>query len=59
LLVPSNRFEVLECEAARDAVLAGELDGETREAAASTCWRSMCWAWPAPRRSTRIRFSPK
>jgi ATP-dependent Lhr-like helicase len=32
LLVPSNRFEVLECEAARDAVLAGELDGEkTRE----------------------------
>ena len=28
VLVPSNRFEVLECEAARDAVLAGELDGE-------------------------------
>jgi ATP-dependent Lhr-like helicase len=28
LLVPANRFEVLECEAARDAVLAGELDGE-------------------------------
>jgi len=28
MLVPSNRFEVLECEAARDAVLAGELDGE-------------------------------
>jgi ATP-dependent Lhr-like helicase len=28
LLVPSNRFEVLECEAARDAVLAGELDGD-------------------------------
>jgi ATP-dependent Lhr-like helicase len=28
LLVPSNRFEVLECEAARDAVMAGELDGE-------------------------------
>jgi ATP-dependent helicase Lhr and Lhr-like helicase len=28
LLVPSNRFEVLECEAARDAALAGELDGE-------------------------------
>ncbi len=27
-LVPANRFEVLECEAARDAVLAGELDGE-------------------------------
>ncbi len=28
LLVPANRFEVLECEAARDAVLAGELDGD-------------------------------
>ncbi|HEY1614262.1 MAG TPA: ligase-associated DNA damage response DEXH box helicase [Rhizomicrobium sp.] len=28
LLVPANRFEVLECQAARDAVLAGELDGE-------------------------------
>jgi ATP-dependent Lhr-like helicase len=28
LLVPANRFEVLECTAARDAVLAGELDGE-------------------------------
>jgi ATP-dependent Lhr-like helicase len=29
VLVPANRFEVLECEAARDAVLAGELDGES------------------------------
>ncbi len=28
MLVPSNRFEVLECEAARDAVMAGELDGD-------------------------------
>jgi len=28
LLVPANRFEVLECNAARDAVLVGELDGE-------------------------------
>ena len=27
LLVPANRFEVLECHAARDAVLAGEMDG--------------------------------
>jgi ATP-dependent helicase Lhr and Lhr-like helicase len=30
VLVPANRFEVLECEAARDAVLAGELDGDAR-----------------------------
>jgi ATP-dependent Lhr-like helicase len=28
LLVPANRFEVLECEAAREAVVAGELDGD-------------------------------
>ena len=28
LLVPANLFEVLECKAARDAVLAHELDGE-------------------------------
>ncbi|NBC21471.1 MAG: ligase-associated DNA damage response DEXH box helicase [Alphaproteobacteria bacterium] len=30
MLVPTNRFEVLECRAAEDAVKAGELDGETR-----------------------------
>ncbi|MBN9587691.1 MAG: DNA ligase-associated DEXH box helicase [Alphaproteobacteria bacterium 64-11] len=34
LLVPANRFEVLECHAARDAVLAGELDGERLKAGA-------------------------
>jgi ATP-dependent Lhr-like helicase len=28
VLVPANRFEVLECEAARDALAHGELDGE-------------------------------
>ncbi|HWC62204.1 MAG TPA: ligase-associated DNA damage response DEXH box helicase [Rhizomicrobium sp.] len=32
LLVPANRFEVLECNAARDAVLAGEVDGERLKA---------------------------
>ncbi|AXI41589.1 ligase-associated DNA damage response DEXH box helicase [Sulfitobacter sp. SK011] len=30
LLVPANRFEVVECVAALEAVLAGELDGEPR-----------------------------
>ena len=30
LLVPANRFEVVECVAALDAVQRGELDGETR-----------------------------
>ena len=28
LLVPSNRFEVLECQAAAEAVMVGELDGD-------------------------------
>jgi len=28
VLVPANRFEVLECEAAREALMHGELDGE-------------------------------
>ncbi|KIN63812.1 DEAD/H associated family protein [Sulfitobacter noctilucicola] len=32
LLVPANRFEVVECVAALDAVLAGDLDGEPRGA---------------------------
>src|SRR3954464_240640 len=32
LLVPANRFEVLECNAARDAVMAGELDGDRLKA---------------------------
>lgn len=30
ILVPANRFEVVECVAALDAVLAGELDGDPR-----------------------------
>ncbi|HAH08570.1 MAG TPA: DNA ligase-associated DEXH box helicase [Alphaproteobacteria bacterium] len=34
VLVPANRFEVLECEAARDAVVAGELDDERPRAGA-------------------------
>ena len=34
LLVPANRFEVLECEAARDALMNGELDGEAPRAGA-------------------------
>ncbi|MDF3412965.1 ligase-associated DNA damage response DEXH box helicase [Sulfitobacter sp. M57] len=32
LLVPANRFEVVECMAALDAVLAGDLDGDPRGA---------------------------
>ena len=59
LLVPANRFEVLECNAARDAVLAGELDGERLKAGAWTCWRSMCWAWRVRRRLMPTRCSRK
>ena len=29
MIVPANRFEIIECQAALDAVLAGDLDGET------------------------------
>ncbi|MDE2516296.1 MAG: ligase-associated DNA damage response DEXH box helicase [Rhodospirillales bacterium] len=32
VLVPANRFEVLECEAAREGMAAGELDGEAPRA---------------------------
>ena len=32
ILVPTNRFEVLECKAAQDAVAVGELDGGTKRA---------------------------
>jgi len=49
LLVPANRFEVLECTAARDAVLAGELDGERLKAGsldvlAQHIWGTACAA---------------
>ncbi|WP_414828763.1 ligase-associated DNA damage response DEXH box helicase [Alteromonas sp. H39] len=34
MLVPANRFEALECQAALDAVMAGELDGDKPQAGA-------------------------
>ncbi|MGE0740628.1 MAG: ligase-associated DNA damage response DEXH box helicase [Hyphomonadaceae bacterium] len=37
LLAPSNRFEVLECRCAQDAVIDGELDGETRRIGGLDC----------------------
>ncbi len=60
ILVPSNRFEVLECRAALEANYhrrAGHAAADF--AARSTCCRSMCWAAPAARRSTRTSFSRK
>ena len=53
ILVPANRFEVMECRAAIDAVAKGAQDTQPPGAQArSTCWRSMCWAQPAPDRFT-------
>ncbi|HYD86642.1 MAG TPA: ligase-associated DNA damage response DEXH box helicase [Vitreimonas sp.] len=37
LLAPSNRFEVLECRCAQDAVMDGELDGEQRRIGGLDC----------------------
>ena len=56
LLVPANRFEVLECRAALEAARAGEQDAVLRRAPAhSTCWPSTSSAWPVgsvrPRRA--------
>ena len=53
ILVPSNRFEVLECRAALEASTVGAQDTPPLLAKArSTCWRSMCSASPAARPST-------
>ena len=54
ILVPANRFEVLECEAAIAGVAANALDGDPPAPAASTSWPSICWAWPARPNSTRM-----
>ena len=53
MLVPANRFEVLECRAAIEAIARARAG--RRAAAAgrrSTCWPSTSSAWPAPARST-------
>ena len=48
ILVPANRFEVLECEAAIAASPRASWTAIRRGRAGWTCWRSICWAWPAP-----------
>ena len=58
IFVPSNRFEVLECEAALEAVEKGAQDSRGSLASAgSTCWPSTRSAWPAPRRSIPSPFT--
>ncbi len=60
ILVPANRFEVLECEAAHARASPRANWTATRRGPAGwTCWRSICWAWPAPRRSSRTMSSPR
>ena len=52
ILVPANRFEVLECRAALDAAEAGTQDAVIDR-------RSTSWAWLARRRLPRMRCSPR
>ena len=44
ILVPANRFEVLECRAAIDAVAEQRRTRRRCASARSTCWRSTCSA---------------
>ena len=53
VLVPANRFEVLECRAAIDAVAENAQDTPPLAPARSTCWRSTSSAAPAASRSCR------
>ena len=56
LLVPANRFEVLECRAAIEAIGASDARRRaSRAPAGSMSWPSTSWAWPAPRPSTPMR----
>ena len=60
VLIPGNRFEVLECMAAKDAL--GRAHARRRpesSLAAWTCWRSTSPAWPAAARSTPTRSTPR
>ena len=60
VLVPANRFEVLECTR-RARRRCGECAGHAgrRASARSTCWRSTCSAAPAASRSSPTSCSPK
>ena len=51
VLIPANRFEVLECRAALDAIAENAQDTPPCASARSTCWRSTCSAAPAASRS--------
>ena len=54
LLVPANRFEVIECQAALEAAAEGAQDTPPSRPARSTCSLNTCLAPPAPVLSTPI-----
>lgn len=53
ILVPANRFEVMECRAALDANYIGAQDTPPLPKARSMFSPSMCSAWPVPNPSMR------
>ena len=59
IFVPSNRFEVLECEAALEAVEGAARIPRSPRSVVSTSWPSTPSAWPAQRRSTRWRSTTR
>ena len=59
VLVPANRFEVLECRAALDAVAENAQDTPPCAPARSTCWRSTFSAAPAASRFSPTSFTPR
>ncbi len=59
VLVPANRFEVLECQACMDGVWAEELDGDPARPGGWMFWPSTSSAWPAPGRSSPTISMPR
>ena len=59
VLVPANRFEVLECRVAIDAIAENAQDTPPLRPVRSTCWRSTCSAAPAASRSCPMNSMPR
>ena len=59
VLVPANRFEVLECRAALDAIAENAQDTPPLRVGALDVWRSTCSAALAASRSSAMSFMPR
>ncbi len=59
LLVPTNRFEYLECVAAQAEIAGNRLDGAPSGAADLMCWHSMSSVWRAAGRSWPMISLPR